>query len=37
MPVELPSPWKEFLADVDDLLDEPFQLHCIGGFAVVAG
>jgi hypothetical protein len=32
-----PSPWKEFLEDLDALLDEPIELHCIGGFAVVAG
>jgi hypothetical protein len=28
----LPSPWKEFLAEVDGLLEEPLELHCIGGF-----
>lgn len=33
----LPSPWKEFLGELDTLLDEPIELHCIGGFAVVAG
>jgi hypothetical protein len=32
-----PSPWKEFLEELDALLDEPIELHCIGGFAVVAG
>ena len=37
MSPELPSPWREFLEELDGLLDEPFQLHCIGGFAVVAG
>ena len=26
----LPSPWKEFLAELDGLLD--LELHCIGGF-----
>jgi hypothetical protein len=31
-----PSPWAEFLEELDDLLDEAFDLHCIGGFAVVA-
>jgi len=36
MPPELVSPWKEFLEELDSLLDEPFELHCIGGFAVVA-
>jgi hypothetical protein len=33
----LPAPWSDFLAELDTLLDEPIQLHCIGGFAVVAG
>jgi hypothetical protein len=28
----LPSPWKEFLAELDGLLEEPLELHCIGGF-----
>jgi len=36
MSPDLPSPWKEFLEELDDLLDEPIELHCIGGFAVVA-
>jgi Nucleotidyltransferase of unknown function (DUF6036) len=30
------SPWAEFLQELDDLLDETIELHCIGGFAVVA-
>ena len=34
---DLASPWKEFLEELDSLLDEPFSLHCIGGFAVVMG
>ncbi len=34
---ELASPWREFLQELDALLDEPITLHCIGGFAVVAG
>jgi hypothetical protein len=34
---DLPSPWSEFLTDLDALLDEPIQLHCIGGFAIVMG
>lgn len=29
---ELPSPWREFLLDVDNLLSEPIALHCLGGF-----
>ncbi len=37
MSPDLPSPWSEFLGDLDALLDEPFVLHCIGGFAAVAG
>jgi hypothetical protein len=36
MPPKLESPWKEFLEELDSLLSEPFILHCIGGFAVVA-
>jgi hypothetical protein len=31
----LPSPWKEFLEELDDLLAEPLALHCIGGFVLV--
>jgi hypothetical protein len=30
----LPSPWKEFLAELDALLTEPVELHCIGGFVL---
>jgi hypothetical protein len=37
MPPDFPSPWREFLAELDTLLDEPIELHCIGGFAVVVG
>jgi hypothetical protein len=37
MPPDFPSPWREFLAELDTLLDEPIELHCIGGFAVVIG
>lgn len=34
MPVDsLPTPWKEFLSEIDALLEEPLALHCIGGFA----
>ncbi len=29
---KLPSPWREFLLDVDNLLSEPIALHCLGGF-----
>jgi hypothetical protein len=28
----LPSPWKEFLAEIDGMLNEPLVLHCVGGF-----
>jgi hypothetical protein len=34
---DLPSPWGQFLEELDALLDEPIELHCIGGFAVVVG
>ncbi len=41
MPPELHAPWKQFLQELDGLLSEalltePIELHCIGGFAVVA-
>lgn len=36
MSPSLPPPWREFLAELDDVFDEPLQFHCIGGFAVVA-
>lgn len=36
MPPELHAPWKQFLEKLDGLLSEPIELHCIGGFAVVA-
>jgi hypothetical protein len=26
----LPSPWKEFLTEIDGSLSEPLELHCIG-------
>ena len=29
---ELPSPWREFLLEVDESLTEPIMLHCLGGF-----
>lgn len=35
MSPKLPQPWASFLGELDDLLDEPFELHCIGGFAAV--
>jgi hypothetical protein len=30
----LPSPWKEFLSEIDSRLNEPLGLHCIGGFVI---
>lgn len=36
MPHDLRSPWKEFLDELDGLLQEPIELHCVGGFAAVA-
>jgi hypothetical protein len=32
---QLPSPWKEFLSEVDGILNEQLELHCIGGFVLV--
>lgn len=29
------APWKKFLEEIDGLLPERVELHCIGGFAVV--
>jgi Nucleotidyltransferase of unknown function (DUF6036) len=29
-----PSPWKEFLTELDGILSEPLELHCIGGFVL---
>jgi hypothetical protein len=31
MPAE---PWRSFLSDLDALLEQPADLHCIGGFAI---
>jgi Nucleotidyltransferase of unknown function (DUF6036) len=36
MSPELSEPWAGFLKELDDLLNEPFEFHCIGGFAIVA-
>jgi hypothetical protein len=30
----LPSPWREFLLEIDALLAEPLTLNCIGGFVI---
>jgi|GEM_PF-3694427 len=32
---KLPSPWKDFLEEIDKALEKPLQIHCIGGFALV--
>ena len=32
----LPSPWSEFLADIDQSLSEAVELHCVGGFVLTA-
>ena len=36
MSSEPPPEWAAFLKELDSLLAEPIELHCIGGFAVVA-
>jgi Nucleotidyltransferase of unknown function (DUF6036) len=35
MSLDLPQPWAAFLRELDGLLDEPSEFHCIDGFAVV--
>ena len=35
-PPDLHAPWNHFLEELDSLLNEPVELHCIGGFAVVS-
>lgn len=35
-PPNLHYPWNQFLAELDTLLTERVELHCIGGFAAVA-
>src|ERR1700756_4693198 len=30
----LQSPWKEFLSELESMLPEPLDLHCIGGFVI---
>lgn len=29
---QLVSPWKEFLGEIDAMLQTPLDLYCIGGF-----
>lgn len=36
MPPDVHPPWKKFLEELDSLLNQQIELHCIGGFAVVA-
>ena len=31
---EVPSPWGDFLHELDDGLSKPVELHCIGGFVI---
>ena len=31
-----PSPWDRFLREVDGLIPEPVELHCVGGFVIAA-
>ncbi len=31
-----PAPWDNFLQEVDRLISEPVQLHCVGGFVIHA-
>jgi hypothetical protein len=31
----LPSPWKDFLGEIDKALEKPLEIHCVGGFALV--
>jgi uncharacterized nucleotidyltransferase DUF6036 len=33
---QLHEPWKSFLTEVDEQLCEPVELHCIGGFPLIA-
>ena len=28
------EPWRSFLSELDGLLDQPCDLHCIGGFVI---
>jgi hypothetical protein len=34
MPREVPKPWDAFLRDLDRGLEEPVDLHCLGGFVL---
>jgi hypothetical protein len=34
MPRDIPKPWDAFLKDLDRSLEEPVELHCLGGFVL---
>jgi Nucleotidyltransferase of unknown function (DUF6036) len=34
MAPDLQPPWREFLSELDGLLPEPVELHCVGGFVM---
>lgn len=35
MPNDLiPEPWQSFLAELDDIAEQPIDFHCLGGFVV---
>ena len=34
MPHDIPTPWDAFLLDLDQLLDERVEFHCLGGFVM---
>jgi hypothetical protein len=34
--IHLPRPWPEFLVNIDAALLEPVEVHCMGGFALIA-
>jgi hypothetical protein len=35
MPLDRPpEPWHSFFAEIDETLDQPAALHCLGGFAI---
>lgn len=34
-PLPLPAQWSKFLVAVDELLDHPVELHCLGGFVLL--
>ena len=34
-PDQPPSPWQEFLADLNRVVRESVELHCLGGFCGV--